>query len=186
MLCCVPEPWPERGSTVRWPTCCREWSMCLNISTSTWAYPRSDSFLRGNQKAHAQILTYQWCVHLHKVIPFFLLGVAPCSSLHGLFSEQHGCKNSSLQYWAGGVFHLTSCLCKYSQTHTHIQYSRSCKRTQEGNPLNSVRLCQHFLYGEKLDAYFSEGVFVSPCMCFHSCVWKMPLLHYALEIVVPP
>lgn len=117
VLCCVPEPWPERGSTVRWPTCCREWSMCLNISTSTWAYPRSDSFLRGNQKAHAQILTYQWCLYLHKVIPFFLLGVAPCSSLHGLFSEQRGCKNSSFpvasswSVFTAEIFHSSSANC---------------------------------------------------------------------------
>ncbi len=115
---CLPEPWPERGNMVRWPTCCREWSMCSNISTNIWAYPRSDSFLRGNLYAHTHThtnsLTSEVCACIRLFLYFFspavhfpsvhqlhcsnswmLRGLVPCSTSLGLFGEQHNCKNGS-------------------------------------------------------------------------------------------
>lgn len=63
-----------------------------------------------------------------------------------------------------------------THTRTHTQ-----RNTQEGNALNSVLLCQHFFHCERLQTYFSEGVFACQCVCASAHMCKMHSLQYARD-----
>lgn len=173
-MCCVPEPWPERGSMVRWPICCREWSMCLNISTSTWAYPRSDSSLRGNYLtgnvcAYIKLFLYMFCLNALWVYQLLnTRGLVPCSSSLWMCGAQFRAWSLLKAEIFQRLFSAKLLKCGYSTwlkvfyvlhpvyADIHTQY----KSTQEGSLLNRVLSCQHFFHCEWLRAHICESVYV--------------------------
>ncbi len=165
-------------------------------------------FFEQEQKGAAnKILLYNLVSHLVKICPAVMCVftyLMLCSVSVGLFSDQRGCKSSSFPVAGSALdlclqlklFHSLSAellksgcsvfayfiLFMQVFTHKHAQ-SHPDGNTQEGNPLNSVLLFQHFCHCERLEANFPEGVFVSPCMCLYCvcvsvCVFaKMHLFH---------
>lgn len=102
------EPWPKSGSMERWPTCCREWLMCLNTSKNTWAYLRSGSFQRGNTAISLPLHTHAHTplphTHTHQCTYTYTLGYLVISITLELISSSQ--RVTSLPLSAENVPHL--------------------------------------------------------------------------------